>query len=116
MWMRSNKTDNNSNPTEVKVIRITPFEEIIAECQLDSDGIFIKDGAHIISMGQGKLVLGTWMPHTTVQEGFFLPNKAFIFVADPEKEMLNYYNKWRTDPFAKEQSQPHFEDNYVKDI
>lgn len=97
MWMSGKKTKSDA----VKVIRlISSREEIIAECEIKENGIFIKDAALIMHMADEKLILGTWMPHTTIQEGFFLSERCFLFYADPEENMLNYYNKWRTTPFT----------------
>jgi len=49
--------------------------------------------------------LGTWLPYTTIQHGFFLPEKAYLFIADLEKDMLDYYNRWRTKPFEDKRNQ-----------
>jgi hypothetical protein len=88
----------------IKFIKISISEEIIAECQEKKHGIFIKDPALIMSLNEGKLILGTWLPYTTIQKGFFLPEKAYLFCADVEPDMLNYYNKWRTKPFETDQT------------
>jgi hypothetical protein len=48
----------------------------------------------------GKINLVTWLPYTKVQDGFFLPEKAYLFIADVQDDMAEYYNKWRTEPFV----------------
>jgi len=86
----------------IKFIKISETEEIVADCTEKRNGVFIKDAAQILSMEQGKLVLGTWLPYTTVQDGFFLPEKAYKFVADLQPNFVEYYNKWRTSPFLND--------------
>ncbi len=85
---------------KIKFIKISQSEEIIAECTDKNNGVFIKDAAVIVSLELGKINLVTWLPYTKVQDGFFLPEKAYLFIADVQDDMAEYYNKWRTEPFA----------------
>lgn len=80
-------------------------EEIVADCVEKRNGIFIKEAARIMSIQQGQLVLGTWLPYTTIQDGFFLPDKAYLFTADLQQGFIDYYNKWRTTPFLNDDVQ-----------
>jgi len=86
---------------KVKFIKLSEREEIIAECDERRKSLYIKDAAVIISMENGKLVLATWLPYTNVQDGFILPEKAYLFTADVEEKMLEYYNNWRSKPSPK---------------
>jgi hypothetical protein len=93
----------------IKFIKISYNEEIVADCIEKRKGIFIKDAAIIMSVEQGKLILGTWLPYTNVQDGFFLPEKAYLFAADVQPEFIQYYNKWRTEPFKDDSVQADIE-------
>lgn len=86
---------------KIKFIKVSETEEIIAECTEDSRGLFIKDAAMLMSLEMGKITLATWLPYTKVQDGILLPEKAYMFVADLQEDMIDYYNKWRTEPFSK---------------
>lgn len=86
---------------KIKFIKVSETEEIIAECTEDSRGLFIKDAAMLMSLEMGKITLATWLPYTKVQNGILLPEKAYMFAADLQEDMINYYNKWRTEPFSK---------------
>lgn len=86
---------------KIKFIKVSETEEIIAECTEGSRGLFIKDAAMLMSLEMGKITLATWLPYTKVQDGILLPEKAYMFVADLQEDMIDYYNKWRTEPFSK---------------
>ncbi len=86
---------------KIKFIKVSETEEIIAECTESNKGLFIKDAAMIMSLEMGKITLATWLPYTKVQDGILLPEKAYMFVTDLQGDMIDYYNKWRTEPFSK---------------
>lgn len=100
MWMWCKDDTTCGDKVKIKFIKLSQTEEIIAECTDKSNGIFIKDAAVIVSLELGKINLVTWLPYTKVQEGFFLPEKAYLFTADVQDDMAEYYNKWRTEPFS----------------
>jgi hypothetical protein len=75
----------------VKIVRLTSGEEIIANITETDDSITIKDGAVLIPSPEGKLLLAKWLPYAVTDNGVTLDKKNLVFAIDPQKELLNHY-------------------------
>ena len=77
--------------SEVKIVRLTSGEEIIANIIDNGDTITIKDGSVLIPSPEGKLLLARWLPYAKTDEGVTLEKRHLVFTIDAQKELADHY-------------------------
>lgn len=75
----------------VKIVRLTSGEEIIANITESENTITIKDGTVLIPSPEGKLLLAKWLPYAVTDNGVTLDKKNIVFTVEPQKELVNHY-------------------------
>jgi N-acetylneuraminic acid mutarotase len=71
-------------------------EEVI--CQLEDLGIRVsyKNCATLLPMENQSWHLVTWMPYSNARYGVSINKNDVLFVVGLEKDMQQYYDKWKT--------------------
>ena len=77
--------------SEVKIVRLTSGEEIIANIIDNGDTITIKDGSVLIPSPEGKLLLARWLPYAKTDDGVTLEKRHLVFVIDPQRELADHF-------------------------
>lgn len=77
--------------SEVKIVRLTSGEEIIANIIDNGETITIKDGSVLIPSPEGKLLLARWLPYAKTDDGVTLEKRHLVFVIDPQKELADHF-------------------------
>lgn len=77
--------------SEVKIVRLTTGEEIIANVKDNGDAIVIKDGSVLIPSPEGKLLLARWLPYANTDGGVTLEKRHTMFIIDPQKELADHF-------------------------
>ncbi len=79
--------------SEIKILRMTSGEEIIAKATEKMEGGWtLKKPAILIPHGQGQLALAPWMPYADVKE-MNIPQEHIVFVVEPVEDLQNEYNQ-----------------------
>jgi|TARA_R110000824_G_C14992288_1_gene655334 hypothetical protein len=79
--------------SDIKLIRLTSGEELIAKTEkIDDVSYILKKPAILIPAGKDQLAFGQWLPYADIEEGIEIPSQFVIFVTDPMDELLNQYN------------------------
>jgi len=83
---------------DIKLIRLTSGEELIAE--IDSSGkeseITIKDAIIMIPAGEGKIGFMPFMPYTKAEKGLVLKRENVMFMVDPVEELMDQFKQARS--------------------
>jgi hypothetical protein len=83
---------------DIKLLRLTSGEEIIAE--IDRSGketeITITDAIIMIPAGEGKIGFMPFMPYTKAKNGLTLKLADIMFMTDPMDELLNQFKQARS--------------------
>jgi hypothetical protein len=77
--------------SEVKIVRLTSGEELIANVTDNTDTIHLKDASVLIPSPEGKLLLAKWLPYANTDNGITLEKKHTVFVIDPQKELAEHF-------------------------
>lgn len=78
----------------IKLIRLTSGEEILATVEVDNeDFIIFKDPIAIYAVEEGKMGFMKWMPYTMVKDGVTIDKTKIVFITDPVEEVLMQYNE-----------------------
>ena len=78
--------------SEIKLIRLTSGEELIAKTEQIDNGYIIKKPAILIPAGKDQLAFGQWLPYANIDDGVKIPSEFVVFVVDPVEELMNQYN------------------------
>jgi hypothetical protein len=70
-------------------------EEMIAEYEIFENSYYIQNAAALMPTNEMSWHLLTWLPYTTAKKGMHLPKSEVWFVADLEKDMIEYYENWK---------------------
>jgi hypothetical protein len=76
---------------DVKLVRLTTGEEILAKCENTATGVVVKDPMILVPLGQGKLGFAKWLPYANTESGVAISSNYVMFVLDPDSEMKNQY-------------------------
>jgi len=76
------------------LIKFKYGEEILTQYEKVPGGYKIENAAAMLPAENFHYHLITWMPYTTINKGFVLPEEQIWFVADVSHDMVDYYNKW----------------------
>jgi hypothetical protein len=78
----------------IKLIRLTSGEEILATIIDDTDGdVNFKEPIALYAVEEGKMGFMQWMPYTTVKDGVTISKSKIMFMADPVDDVLNQYKE-----------------------
>lgn len=76
------------------LIKFKHGEEIITQYTDMGSSYRIQNCASLVPAEDFHWHLVTWMPYTTVREGFEIQKSDVLFVANVTKDMSDYYEKW----------------------
>jgi hypothetical protein len=78
--------------SEVKLVRLTSGEEIIAKVEQIDDGFVLNKPAVLIPAGKDQLAFGQWLPYADITDGVEIPSEFIVFIVDPMVDLLNQYS------------------------
>ena len=80
--------------SEVKIVRLTSGEELIAKVeQVDDISYILKKPAILIPTGKDQLAFGQWLPYADIKDGVEILSTYVVFVVDPMEEMTAQYEE-----------------------
>ena len=80
--------------SEIKIVRLTSGEELIAKVeQVDDTSYILKKPAILIPAGKDQLAFGQWLPYADIADGIEILSTYVVFVVDPMSEMKAQYNE-----------------------
>jgi len=87
----------NSKPVkEIKLLRLTSGEEIIAEISHSSHTISVYDPIIMIPAGEGRIGFMPWMPYTSAKDGLVLRKQDIMFMIDPIQDLIDQFKSARS--------------------
>mgnify|MGYP003120220607 FL=1 len=78
--------------SEVKIVRLTTGEELIAKVTETDESVTVKNPAILIPAGKDQLAFGAWLPYGEISDGVTIDKKYVIFVVEPIRELSNQYS------------------------
>ena len=81
---------------DIKLIRLTSGEELIAEVDENEKEVTITDAIIMIPAGEGKIGFMPFMPYTKADRGLTLKRENVMFMVDPVEELLNQFKQARS--------------------
>lgn len=78
--------------SEVKLVRLTSGEELIARVEQIGDSYMLKKPAVLIPAGKDQLAFGQWLPYADLTDGVEIPSKFVVFIVEPMVDLLNQYS------------------------
>ena len=82
--------------SEVKIVRLTSGEELIAKIDITGVGgthITLNKPAILIPTGKDQLAFGQWLPYADIKDGIEIAMEYIVFVVDPMEEMAAQYEE-----------------------
>ena len=80
--------------SEVKIVRLTSGEELIAKVeQVDDISYILKKPAILIPTGKDQLAFGQWLPYADISDGIEIELKFVVFIVEPAEEMAAQYEQ-----------------------
>ena len=80
--------------SEVKIVRLTSGEELIAKVeQIDDISYILKNPAILIPAGKDQLAFGQWLPYADIKDGIEILSTYVVFVVDPMNELEAQYEE-----------------------
>jgi len=82
---------------QIKLLRLTSGEEIIAEISHElNNTIMVYDAIIMIPAGQGKIGFMPWMPYTRAKNGLVLRKEDIMFIIDPIDSLIDQFKQARS--------------------
>ena len=82
---------------QIKLLRLTSGEEIIAEISHElNNTIMVYDAIIMIPAGQGKIGFMPWMPYTRAKNGLELRKEDIMFIIDPIDSLIDQFKQARS--------------------
>ena len=82
---------------QIKLLRLTSGEEIIAEIMHDlNNTVIVYDAIVMIPAGEGKIGFMPWMPYTRAKDGFILRKEDIMFIIDPIESLIDQFKSARS--------------------
>ena len=81
---------------EVKIIRLTSGEELIAKMNITGVGgthVTLNKPAILIPTGKDQLAFGQWLPYANIKDGIEIAMEYIVFMVDPMDEMTAQYEE-----------------------
>ena len=92
-----NRGHMSKNKKQIKLIRLTSGEEIIAEISHElNNTVMVYDAIIMIPAGQGKLGFMPWMPYTRAKDGLVLRKEDIMFIIDPIESLIDQFKSARS--------------------
>jgi len=79
--------------SEVKIVRLTTGEELIAKVKETDDSVTVRKPAILIPTGKDQLAFGQWLPYSNIPDGLTISKQYVIFIVEPIKELANQYSE-----------------------
>ena len=79
--------------SEIKIVRLTSGEELIAKIEKTDNGYLLNKPAILIPTGKDQLAFGQWLPYANIQDGIEILSTYVVFVVDPMEEMTAQYEE-----------------------
>jgi hypothetical protein len=79
--------------SEVKIVRLTSGEELIAKTEETKTTITLKKPAVLIPAGKDQLAFGQWLPYADIKDGIEISKDYVVFVVAPMDEMAQQYDQ-----------------------
>jgi hypothetical protein len=87
----------SKNKKQIKLIRLTSGEEIIAELSHElNNTVMVYDAIVMIPAGQGKIGFMPWMPYTRAKDGLVLRKEDIMFIIDPIEDLIDQFKSARS--------------------
>jgi len=77
--------------SDVRIVRLTSGEEIIANVTEAADRIDISDASVLIPSPEGKLLLAKWLPYANLENGLTLDKKHIVFIIKAQRELEDHF-------------------------
>tara|TARA_R100000657_G_C4650806_1_gene95198 strand:+ start:638 stop:952 length:315 start_codon:yes stop_codon:yes gene_type:complete len=77
---------------EVRIVRLSSGEEILAKCDELENSIKVKNPAMLVPMQQGQLGMMPWLAYADYTE-IEIDKKFVMFTVRPQLELMNQYNE-----------------------
>ena len=82
---------------QIKLLRLTSGEEIIAEISHElNNTIMVYDAILMIPAGEGKIGFMPWMPYTRAKDGLVLRKEDVMFIIDPIDSLIDQFKSARS--------------------
>ena len=82
---------------QIKLLRLTSGEEIIAEISHElNNTIMVYDAILMIPAGEGKIGFMPWMPYTRAKDGLVLRKEDIMFIIDPVQDLVDQFKSARS--------------------
>ena len=78
--------------SEIKIVRLTTGEELIAKVKETDDTVTVKNPAILIPTGKDQLAFGQWLPYSDISDGLTISKQYVIFIVEPMTELANQYS------------------------
>jgi len=79
--------------SEVKIVRLTSGEELIAKVEETDTNVTLKKPAILIPAGKDQLAFGQWLPYADISNGIEISKDYVVFVIDPMNELVAQYEE-----------------------
>ena len=79
--------------SEVKIVRLTSGEELIAKVEETDTNVTLKKPAILIPAGKDQLAFGQWLPYANIKNGIEISKDYVVFVVAPMDEMAQQYDQ-----------------------
>ena len=80
--------------SEIKIVRLTSGEELIARVEeVDDISYILKKPAILIPAGKDQLAFGQWLPYANIKDGIKILKDYIVFVVSPIDEMAAQYEE-----------------------
>jgi len=79
--------------SEVKIVRLTSGEELIAKVEETDTNVTLKKPAILIPAGKDQLAFGQWLPYANIKNGIEISKDYVVFVIDPMNELIAQYEE-----------------------
>lgn len=79
--------------TNIKIVRLTTGEELIADTTVAGDEIILKDVAILIPTQSNQLGLAPFMAYSDAKDGFRTNSNCVMFIVEPVQELKNQYQQ-----------------------
>lgn len=77
--------------SEIKIVRLTSGEELLATVDLMDNGYVLNDIAVLIPTQQNQLGLAPFMPYAVYTKGIEFQSKDIMFVTEPVDALREQY-------------------------
>ena len=82
---------------DIKLLRLTSGEEIIAEISHElNNTVIVYDAIIMIPAGEGKIGIMPWMPYTRAKDGLVLRKEDIMFIIDPVQDLVDQFKSARS--------------------